>query len=188
MSLLRHQQRYKPQAGDVFCVRGRGALAAVIRGVEWFHSFDNEASYGHAGIIISDAGATLEALWTVERAHLNYYRGQRMQIARPTHTLDGREISIEAKQVAIEALIREHIGQPYPVLRLPLFLFPAIAKFVGTGNHVVCSELRCKYLAMIGARPLPYMGVNPDTCADEARLWRNFEVPFESVFFGVMRT
>lgn len=184
MTLLRSPE-YKPQIGDVFCVRGRGVLAAVIRGVEFIHSFDNEASYGHAGIITSASGATLEALWTVERAHLNYYKGQRMQIARPTHTLDGREISVEAKQVAIDALVRDHIGQPYPVLRLPLFLFPALAKFVGTGNHVVCSELRCKYLAMIGARPLPYMGVNPDTCADEARLWRNFDVVYERIFQGV---
>lgn len=167
------------QAGDYFFTRGSGFLGAAIRGVEWLHSRDNEASYGHAGIITSPEGATLEALWTVERSTLACYQGQRILIARPMATLDGIPIAPEAKQVAIKALRREHLGQPYPAFRLPLFLFPTLAKFVASGHHVVCSELVAKYLALINARTLPYMGVNPDTAADEARRWRNIEVLYE---------
>lgn len=170
------------EIGDYFFVRGQGALAAMIRGVEWIHSRDNEATYGHAGIITSPAGATLEALWTVQRSMLACYQGQQILIARPVATLTGELISPATKKAAIEALIKQHLGQPYPALRLPLFLFPTLAKFVATGHHVVCSELAAKYLYLIGARPYPYMGVNPDTGADEAQLWRNIAVTCKGVY------
>lgn len=172
------------QVGDIFFVQGTTWLAKTIRAVEWVHSRDNEAAYGHAGIITSPSGNTLEALWVVQRSMLGCYEGQRILIARPMTTLSGEPISQYLKETAIEALAEQHLGQPYPALRLPLFLFPTMAKFIATGHHVVCSELTAKYLFLIGARPYPYMGCNPDTGADEARLWRNIHVKFEATWFS----
>ena len=164
------------QPGDIFWVRGQGFLSKAIRAIEWIQSGDNEATYGHAGIITSSIGATMEALWVVERSHLDVHAGQPIQIARPILTLDGRPIMPEETERAIAALVAAHLGQPYPVWRIPLFLAPWIAKFAATGRHVVCSELQCRYLALIGARHLPYTGVTPDTSADEARRWGNIKV------------
>lgn len=170
------------QVGDIFFVQGTTWLAKTIRAVEWIHSRDNEATYGHAGVITSTSGETLEALWVVQRASLNFYDSQRILIARPRTTLSGESITQARKEIAIECLERDHLGQPYPVLRLPLFLFPSMAKFIATGHHVVCSELTAKYLFLIGARPYPYMGCNPDTGADEARIWRNIDVVLEAAW------
>ena len=166
------------QAGDVFCTRGVNWLAAGIRCAEWIWSRDNEATYGHAGIITAAPACTLEALWTVERSWLNRYAGQRVLIARP-RTLSGDPVSLVSVRVAIGGLLAEHLGQPYPAWRLALHLLPPLAKFLGNGRHLVCSELTAKYLSMVGARPLPYTGANPDTLADEWRSWKNFDIIFE---------
>lgn len=162
--------------GDVFVVRGRGSVAAAIRAVEWCLSDDNEAIHGHAGIITSSAGDTIEALWTVRRATLARYSGQTILIARPAQTIfSGAPISPTAKGLAIAA-IGEHLGRVYPLWRLPLHLVPPLAKFLGFGRWLVCSELVAKYLVYIAARCEPFTGVNPDTLADEWRRWKNFDI------------
>ena len=87
-----------------------------------------------------------------------------------------------SKGWAVRAIIAAHLGDRYPLWRLALHLAPPLAKFLATGDRLVCSELVAKYLHLIGARGLPYTGVNPDQLADEARRWRNIDVIYEGVW------
>lgn len=168
------------QPGDLFCVHGNmWGVSSVIRTAERFWSKDNEATYGHSGIITSTAGDTLEALWKVEPGHLENYRGMPMIIARPTHTLDDKEISLSDKLTAIAAIKAEHLGQWYPVPRLFLHVLPPVAKYIGTGKRGVCSELTAKCAWLMDARGEPWLGATPDMLADEWRRWKNFE--FEEI-------
>ena len=167
------------QPGDVFCCTGNmPVVSRLIRAIEWLWSKDNEASYGHAGIITSNQGHTLEALWTVRAAHLDEYAGQKVLIARPCLTERGVYIAPSSKDRALEGL-KEYHGRWYPVWRLPLHIVPPLAKIVATGHNMVCSELTARYLHEISARPGPYTGVNPDTLADEWRKWKNFAIIYE---------
>lgn len=167
------------QAGDVFCCTGNmPVVSRLIRAIEWLWSKDNEASYGHAGIITSNMGNTIEALWTVKAARLGYYDGQKVIIARPRMTENGGYIAPSDKARALEKM-EKYLGRWYPLWRLPLHLVPPLAKLVATGNNMVCSELVARYLQEISARPGPYTGVNPDTLADEWRRWKNFTIVYE---------
>ena len=168
--------------GDVFCTQGKGILSAMIGAIEYLQSPDNEATYRHSGVITSAAGDTLEALWQVEKGSLSRYKGQKVFIARPIGTLAGVAVSQEAIQVSLAFLEREHLGQGYPVWRLFLHLVRPFAKFIATGNHLVCAELDAKFLSMIGARYEPFTGVTPDMLADEWRRWKNFD---DKIFEGV---
>lgn len=170
--------------GDVFVVRGNmGVLSAGIRQHDKFYGPDNEGRYGHAGIIISDEGDTLEALWTVKRGHLEEYRGMEILIARPTYRLAGsaEKISEATKWAKIKQVESEFSGKFYPVWRLPLFFFPPLAKYAATGTNLVCSEFTAYYCFLLDARFKPWAGVFPGMLADEWRRWRNFDNYFEGV-------
>ena len=170
------------QRGDVFVCEGNmGVVSAAIRGAQRILSRDNRADYGHAGIITSATGDTLEALWTVRHGHLDAYAGQRVLIARATSSLYRPQapISLRTRDLALEQIERQHLGRIYPVWRLPLHLVPWVAKYATIGRWLVCSELVAKYLTLIAARDLVYTGIAPDTLADEWVCWRNFDVLFE---------
>lgn len=166
--------------GDVFCVSGNmGWLSNVIRVVQRFWSTDNAAEYSHAGIIISESGETLEALWTVTMSSLTACKGKHVIIARPVLTLQGTPVTnVEG---AIEQAFT-HLGCGYPVWRLVLNLIPPLGKYVSSGKFLVCSELQAFYLYHCAVRPRPYTGVNPDTLADEYRRWKAYDVIFEGVW------
>lgn len=170
------------QRGDVFvCAGSMGGVSAAIRWAQKLLSRDNRADYGHAGIITSARGETLEALWTVRHGHLDHYLGQRLMIARPTTSLYRPQvpISLRTRDLALEQIERQYLGRIYPVWRLPLHLVPWVAKYATVGRWLVCSELTAKYLTLIAARDLVYTGIAPDTLADEWVCWRNFEVLYE---------
>lgn len=170
------------QRGDVFVCEGNmGLVSAAIRGAQRILSRDNEASYGHAGIITSAAGATLEALWTVRHGHLDAYAGQRVLIARPARSLYRPTVAIclRTRDQALDMIAQQHLGRVYPVWRLPLHLVPWVAKYASIGRWLVCSEMVAKYLTLIAARDTVYTGICPDTLADEWRRWHNFDVLFE---------
>jgi len=172
----------KLEPGDVFCVAGTMSISRLIRWAEVFVSQDNAAHYGHAGIITSRYGTTLEALWTVKYAHLDAYSGQRIIIARPlvTDTLPNGLVRFRKERSLID--VGCHVGQWYPVWRLALHLVPPLAKYLSNGRNLVCSELVAKYLTLIGARTGPYAGINPDNLADMFVAWRNFDVIFEGIW------
>ena len=166
--------------GDMFCARGTGIFSAGIRAAERWWSRDNEATYGHTGIILDSEGTVLDTLWKVERTSLARYAGQQILIARPTHTIYGTPISTATMANALESIVRTDMGRWYPIHRLLLHLIhPPLAKHIATGRHLVCSERGAKLLSMVAARELPYTGATPDILADEWRRWRNFMVLFE---------
>lgn len=156
------------------------AVSALIRLAERIISKDDHAHYGHAGIVINQLGETIDTGWTVHIGSIHEFTGSRMIIARPTHRMGTSEpIDMATKRAALTAISATDLGRWYPVWRLPMHLAPPLAKYLGTGNNLVCSERTAKYLQMIGARPWPYTGVNPDTLADEWSTWRNFDIIFE---------
>lgn len=169
------------QPGDVFCVHGNmGLVSAGIRMVEKIWSKDNEATYGHSGIITDHAGNTLEALWTVKESNISQYKGQKVIIARPTHTLSGKGITEGQKRLAIAAIKAKHLGQYYPIYRLGMHLVRPLAK-IRTFGRLVCSEVTAKNLHLLQVRHSQYEGTNPDMLADEWKHWRNFEIVHEGV-------
>lgn len=170
------------QRGDVFVCQGNmGVVSAAIRTAQKVLSRDNRADYGHAGIVTSATGATLEALWTVRAGRLDDYAGQRVLIARPARSLyrPQADISLRTRDLAIDQIERQYLGRVYPLWRLPLHLVPWAAKYASTGRWLVCSELVAKYLVLIAARDTVYAGISPDTLADEWVCFRNFDVLYE---------
>lgn len=168
--------------GDVFCCSGSmGLVSAGIRLAERFWSEDNEATYGHSGIVANGSGLILDTLWQVQWNRLDVYRGQQAIVARPTQTLRGYTITEALKKAAVDAIVREGFGRRYPLHRLLLNLLPPLAKYASTGKMLVCSERTAKYLACLGARGEVYAGVNPDDLADEWRRWKNVDVIYEGL-------
>ena len=179
-------RRVELRPGDVFCTHGNmGAVSAFIRAAEKFWSVDDQADYGHAGIITSSEGDTFEMLWTACRGSLDAYLGQKLIIARPVKRYQS-DVPVGDDWISwsLEKLIHDDEGKWYPVHRLFLHLIPPLAKYASNGNRCVCSEETAKFLGMIGARPNVFAGVNPDTLADEFVDWRNFDVIFQGIWSG----
>jgi hypothetical protein len=170
----KENQKVIVKAGDVFAGRNPMALGRAINAIQWFWSSDGESKYSHAGIIIDDFGTTLEALWTVKSRNIfEAYKNEQVIIARPL-------CDNFLKEKAIERIKYEHFGQWYPFWRLPMHMFPPIAKIEAFGK-LVCSELTAKYLWYTTCWGKQYKGVNPDTLADRWRDGDNFEVIFEGI-------
>lgn len=171
--------------GDEFATRNPMALGAIINFVQRAKSVDNEATYSHTGIIISDEGATLEALWTIKSQNIwDAYKGQQVLIVRNEHMSPWVFAAGYRK-------IRKHIGQWYPAHRLVLHLL-GVAKWIHWGR-VVCSELTAKFevgCAEYLGQDYPsgflrtWYGVNPDDLTDRWRIGRCFNIVFEGVFDG----
>lgn len=163
----------KLQAGDVFVVQTSSKIAGLINNVSGFNSPDGKSTYNHAGIILANNGLTFEALRELNYSELENYCGQRIMIARP----DTARIN---QLRAIDLLMDEHKGQTYPWWRIPLHLYPPLARLISyKGKWVVCSELVAKYLYASGARHENFTGTTPDQLAEEWVNWKNFDVIFE---------
>lgn len=162
--------------GDVFASRNPQSLGKAINWLERLRSHDNEATYGHTGIIIKPDGTTVEAVWSITSQNLfKDYKGTKVLIARPV------AMNPEAYAKGFDA-IKCHIGTSYPYYRL-LMHFLGIGKFVHFKTPV-CSELTAKFLINAGIRCLSgqnYWGVNPDNLVDEWRISDHFDVIFEGV-------
>ena len=159
--------------GDVCGTRNPMALGRGINAVQWLWSRDNESKYSHS-LMFLDSERTFEALWTNKsQDFLQTYRGKRVIIARPL-------VSDKAKDRALKQLTKRHSGQRYPFWRIPMHIFPPLAKICAF-ERLVCSELTAKYLWLAGARHEQYAGTNCDTLADEWRCWGNFEIIYEGM-------
>jgi hypothetical protein len=139
--------------GDIFNVVNQSAiLQALILWKQRRMSWDGAATYGHSGLITDSDGTTFESgikvkglngfrhgaqnIWTA-------YSGVRCQIIRHAGTTSN------AFRETFQPLHTTLNGQPYPLWRLPLFLFgPKAARrmtWIGLG---VCSETCAKPYAM----------------------------------------
>ena len=74
--------------------------------------------------------------------------------------------------------IMVHEGRIYPAHRLILHLIPPAAKYISTGQFLVCSELVSRFLWLCGVKSY-WKGVNPDHIADWIRKFRDFEIVYQ---------
>ena len=163
--------------GDIFGTANPMWLGRAINCVQKINSTDNHSEYSHSGIILDEAGATFESLWTIRKSHINNYIGKKVLI--------GRNVKITPASHAIGiAGVFKHEGQLYPFWRLPLHLVRPLAKYLSVGKFPVCSELVGKYLYKQGLLST-WKGRNPDDIADMIHQWKEWEIVFEGVFEGV---
>ncbi len=155
--------------GDVFATRNPMCLGRMINAVQRFWSRDGKSKYSHAGIIVNEEGETFEALWKIQRSDLYKYTGEEIIFARCI------EVPSQEIDLALKRLIVQHTGQRYPWWRIPMHLFPPLAK-LSIIKRPVCSELVAKYEHLLGIRHGQWAGTNPDTLSDEWIRWKWFEV------------
>lgn len=171
-------------AGDIFCAETPWLIGRWITVVSGWLSRDGAAEHGHAGIIINAKGDTIEALTTVRTRNIyKDFTGKRILIARPIKDLNGQPLNSRLKKTCMHKIIKIHLGQWYPWWRIPLNLIPPLAKVWGDGNHLVCSEIVAKYESLLPTRHKYYMGVSPDTLADE---WRHWKQQYKIIFNGTV--
>ena len=161
--------------GDLFATRNPQGLGKAINVAQKIWATDSQSKYGHVGVVQTERGLTLEALWTISEQNLFIdYAGAEVLIARPINA------DLDPVKQALADVKGEHLDQIYPFWRLLLHMIPPLARRVSLGGHyVVCSELVAKYLHLAGLRHGQYMGTNPDTLVDEWRHWRGYKIIFE---------
>jgi len=159
--------------GDIFCVQSPMLFGKIIVFIEKINSTDNEAKYGHSGIILDSDGTTFEALWTNKKQNLfEKYAGYNILIGRH------RDMTEETFQKGWDK-VRHHEGQWYAGHRLLFFFVPFVAKYLNLGLGV-CSELTAKFLCHSGViEDLYWKGKNPDHIADMIHKWKGWEIVFE---------
>lgn len=163
---------FKP--GDVFVSENPWVIGRAINAVQAFWSRDGKARYGHAGLIISHDGATLEALWRVRSQDIHAaYAGRKVFIAR------NKTLSLADHWQGLQA-IRGKPGNFYPLHRLVFFLFPPLARRVNFFGWTVCSELVAQYLHGAGKLDC-WSGVSPDELSEIMRRWKNWQTIYEGV-------
>lgn len=166
--------------GDVFAVNSGSPIAKAINKVSGFNSADGVSTFNHAGIITdngilpgSDLIQTFEALRKLELYSLQRYSGREIIIARPSAT-------DSVKRISLLRIVQRHKGQGYPWWRIPLHLYPPLARKVSyKGKYLVCSELVAKYELYLGIRNLDFTGATPDKLAEEWEHWRDFEIIYK---------
>lgn len=167
--------------GDFFCSANIGGKSSflsrnITRAERWWAK-DNEASYGHSGIILNDSGDTMEALLTIKRQNI-------FADYMDTRVLIGRHIGMNKLRFErAYAAIRNYEGRLYPGWRLAFFLFcPPLAKFIHFAGMPVCSEFAGYFGHLAELEEFnTYWGLNPDDLADMIRKWDCFAVVFEGI-------
>jgi hypothetical protein len=164
----------KLQKGDGFVVKTAGWISAPIRWVEKWKSLDSEATYNHAGIIVSETGETFESLERIDHYKLSNYKGCQVLIFRRV------EMSNDLYQKGWEG-IKTYDGKIYPAWRFVLFLL-SIAKWLHF-TYPVCSELLFMFECKCGLR-VKWAGYSPDNIADEVKISKFYLIKFEGVLYG----
>lgn len=175
--------RIELEAGDIFFSASDSCWGKAIRAIEKLWAKDGKAEFNHAGVITNRQGCTFEALNSgIKYSHLDKRNGQPMFIARPIYKRRSRiEIPDLKKHEEIARIVARYNKKHYPWYRMPLHLFPPSTQLRLFGV-LECSGVVADYLHGIGARHAQ-LGVNPDTLADEAQDWGNYQ----PVFKGVMQ-
>lgn len=170
------------QTGDTFCSASPWIIGRWIVAVSaWWLSADAHAVYGHSGIITSNDGDTIEALWRVRSRNIyEAFSGQQIVIARPLKDLEGFYVTAIDKSEAVKQIIMDHHKTLYPWWRIPLNLIPPLARKFATKKYVVCSEMTAKFAWLIGVRHNQYPGTTPDQLSDEFHRWKQqYEIIYE---------
>jgi hypothetical protein len=163
---------FKLQQGDCFVVKTDGWVSAPIRFIEKWQSLDGEATYNHAGIIVSDTGQTFESLEKIDHYKLDDYKGCQILIFRRIEMTQG------LFWPAYKSVLK-YDGKVYPAWRMPLFIL-RIAKWF-RWTFPVCSELVMMFECGCGLRK-KWAGYSPDNIADEVRISKFYQIKFEGVW------
>jgi hypothetical protein len=159
--------------GDLFVVNTNSSiLSRAINIAQKFWSVDNESTYNHAGIIITQSGDTFESLWKVGRYHLSQYDGCKILIVR--HNM----LTAQGFQNGWDK-VKNWEGCLYPVPRLLLHLLH-LAKYI-RWKYPVCSELAARFLNGAGLKKY-WWGITPDNLGDEWRISRYYDILYDDVF------
>jgi hypothetical protein len=160
--------------GDIFCTENPMAIGRAINAVQAFWDPDGESKYSHSGIIISETGETSEALWTIKKSNIDQYAGKPIIIGRH------RDMTLKLFRQAY-GRIESQEGAWYPLWRLPLHLFPPLAKYICFTSMPVCSEWTSKFLQAAGIFH-DWSGKTPDYLADMIIRWRWWDVVYEGIW------
>lgn len=163
--------------GDVFASKNPQGLGRAILIAQCFKSADQKAEYGHTGIIMDEAGTTLEAVWSIKQQNIyDAYRGMKVLVAR-WHGMN--PVTFKSGYDSVKG----QIGRMYPYHRLILHAI-GLARWIHWLKTPVCSELTSMFLIHAGAITLegakPW-GATPDSLVDEWRISKYFDVLFEGV-------
>ena len=155
--------------GDIFVVKRPTFFSNAIARTCEFWAIDGSAEYSHSGIILSADGTTFEARRRTGQYHMNDFRGLPILI--------GRHKDMTAKMASLHfpALILDYDGDVYPWWRILLHMIPILSRKIGTGGHLVCSELSARFLYDCGFLPT-FLGYNPDHIADMINLYRDWSI------------
>ncbi|MGA3114850.1 MAG: hypothetical protein ABSF90_10520 [Syntrophobacteraceae bacterium] len=164
--------------GDLFVAECGSLLGRTISGVEKWKDAEGDPQWSHAGIIVSEAGETFEALWTIRNGDMSAYAGLRVMIARY------KKMDRQRFRDAYKAVAKAHRNEIYPLWRLPLF-FLGLARFVHWG--VVCSELQAEFNHCACREDGIFEfdnwhGYDPAMLADIYERWGDFEVIYKGVW------
>ncbi|MFA6152921.1 MAG: hypothetical protein WC716_16485 [Chitinophagaceae bacterium] len=160
------------KTGDCFCTRNPMFLGRIISAIELFWSTDGHAEYSHAGMMLNNTQTFESLLTNKSQDFYQGYQGENVLVVRP-------QVPDLDKFLALQKIYKEHNGKWYPFHRLPMFIFPPLAK-INIADRPVCSEMTAKYLTLLKIRQ-NWKGVNPDTLADEFRNWKQYEIIYEGV-------
>lgn len=159
--------------GDIFCSRGKGVLASIIRRWEALWSSTSNVYFNHAGILVN-SDTTFEALWKYE--HRDFYKeygGCEVFVARP------KFVPYKTINWGIDRVENWKKGKFYPGGKLLTHIFPPATKLFP--NDPVCSELAAAYGWLIEALPF-FNGMNPDMLNNILCVHYAWEI----VFWGIL--
>lgn len=171
----------KLEHGDVFAVKTNSFWSKAINAVCRWNSSDGKSKYNHAGLLVSVSGITFESLKVISYHHLNDYIGCELVIARSN-------ADPKAKYNALISVTKQHSGKRYPWWRIPLHIYPPLARKLSFARIPTCSELVAENLYLTESRHGQFYGATPDMLSDEWHQWRNFEIIFEGVWKGTTET
>lgn len=155
--------------GDAFAVCSEGLVARGIRFFSKIWSSDNEATYTHCGLMLSEHKVFEAGLFGISTHDLDKYWGKQLIIVR----FDS--VSEVKREEVLKQLVAKFAGKKYPVWRLFMHIFGPLSK-VNLVQMPVCSELDAYYEQMLGIRHDQWAGTSPDTLVDEWRKWRDVTV------------
>jgi hypothetical protein len=164
---------FQIRKGDIFFTQGTGFVSSSILKITAWWSADSAATYSHTGIFLDSEGKTVEALPSGIKSQdfFKAYKGKKVFIVRPIQDPD-------LVDAALKKVMADHFGEIYPTWRLPLFIFPPLARICASGI-LVCSEFVGKFLWLAKLRHDHFKGTAPDTLVDEVRDSRHFDIIFE---------
>lgn len=175
--------------GDHFCTWNpdQSIIGAPIRWITSWNAIDCEARYSHSGLIVDDRGTTFEAGIKIEG-----YWGHRIGMQDLFFDYAGLPVIIvrhdfttfKRFQKAFAPLLALYCNKLYPYWRLPVFLYPPVARRLNLKKVGVCSELVAQYRYREGTLPR-WMGVVPDYLADIGHNWFGAK-GFRTVFEGTL--